>query len=53
MSDGRKVISLDSCSTDDVGVVFTAYAAEEFEDEHEADDSDAGAAEHAVGCDVP
>lgn len=47
------MVSLDSGSADDVGVVFAAYAPEEFKNENEADYTDAGAAEHAVGCDVP
>ena len=34
-------------------VVFALQTAEEFEQEHEADDPDAGAGKHAVGGDVP
>lgn len=40
-------------TADDVGVVFAAHAAQEFKNHDEADDTDAGAAEHAVGGDVP
>ena len=37
----------------DQAVEFALQAAEAFEQEHEADDADAGAGEHAVGGDVP
>lgn len=37
----------------DVAVVFFAGATEEFEEDYQEDYTDAGACEHAFGCDVP
>ena len=49
----RRMLKLGNVLADEKPVVFLDGAAEKFEDNAEEEDADAGAGEHAGGCDAP